>query len=285
MAALQGLTEASFVPFRVRRAAGKDVSVASDATVAGVVLLADLSGFTRMAARLCDLGAEGVEALSLQLDAVFGRMSAIIAAHGGDLLKFAGDAVLVLFEEEPAKVGMALERAAVCALALVAADYASHGSEAVSVHVALAAGTSLFELHVGGVQDRWEYLITGDVLTRDLGASLDRAGAREATCPRALGASLEALGFVIAPVDNVAVRLVSAPPTAAAAAAAAGTADVLPSTASRQWCARYIPSYARPFLSYGFSLGELRRCTVAFLQLPTPDATTASSRAAFQVIS
>lgn len=60
-------------------------------------MFADVSGFTALSERLAARGKVGAEQLTDILDAVFGRMLGLARARGGSLLKFGGDALLLLF--------------------------------------------------------------------------------------------------------------------------------------------------------------------------------------------
>src|SRR6478752_8827009 len=68
--------------------------------VDGTLVSADLSGFTALSERLAALGREGAEELTTLLNACFTGMIEIIEQHGGDVLKFGGDALLILFRGE-----------------------------------------------------------------------------------------------------------------------------------------------------------------------------------------
>lgn len=68
--------------------------------VEGSLLFADLSGSTALAERLSVLGREGTELVTDALNDVFTRMIDVIQAHGGDLITFGGDALLVYFGDE-----------------------------------------------------------------------------------------------------------------------------------------------------------------------------------------
>lgn len=63
----------------------------------GTAVLADLSGFTTLAERFARSGAEGTELLHRVVTACFGTVLDAPLALGGDVLGFAGDAVLVWF--------------------------------------------------------------------------------------------------------------------------------------------------------------------------------------------
>jgi class 3 adenylate cyclase/tetratricopeptide (TPR) repeat protein len=64
----------------------------------GSLCFADISGFTALTERLEARGPIGAEELVDTLDGVFGRMLEIVADRGGQLLKFGGDALLLLFD-------------------------------------------------------------------------------------------------------------------------------------------------------------------------------------------
>ncbi|MFL5737512.1 MAG: tetratricopeptide repeat protein, partial [Actinomycetota bacterium] len=79
----------------------------------GSVVFVDISGFTKLSERLSKKGKVGAEELTDVLGACFARLLAIAYGNGGSLLKFGGDALLLLFtgDEHPvnawrAAVGM-----------------------------------------------------------------------------------------------------------------------------------------------------------------------------------
>ncbi len=88
---------ARYVP---RVAAGLiDHSVGGRAhVVAGSLVFVDISGFTALSERLARRGRIGAEELTDVLDRVFGEMLVLAYARGGSLLKFGGDALLMLFD-------------------------------------------------------------------------------------------------------------------------------------------------------------------------------------------
>ncbi|HEY8092788.1 MAG TPA: adenylate/guanylate cyclase domain-containing protein, partial [Acidimicrobiales bacterium] len=63
----------------------------------GSLLLVDISGFTNLSERLARRGRIGAEELTDVLDRVFGTMLGLAYDRGGVLLKFGGDALLLLF--------------------------------------------------------------------------------------------------------------------------------------------------------------------------------------------
>lgn len=63
----------------------------------GCLLFADLAGFTAMTERLAAIGREGAEELTRVLNDFFAAMIAIVHEEGGDVLRFGGDAMTLLF--------------------------------------------------------------------------------------------------------------------------------------------------------------------------------------------
>lgn len=66
--------------------------------VDGTLVFADISGFTRLTERLARAGKVGAEEISQVLGTVFASMLDPAYRYGGDLLKWAGDAVWLLFD-------------------------------------------------------------------------------------------------------------------------------------------------------------------------------------------
>lgn len=66
--------------------------------IEGSMVLADVSGFTRVSERLARPGPIGAEEITDVIDETFGRLLSEADHLGGDLLKFGGDAVLLFFE-------------------------------------------------------------------------------------------------------------------------------------------------------------------------------------------
>ncbi|MDY7077850.1 MAG: tetratricopeptide repeat protein [Chloroflexota bacterium] len=67
----------------------------------GALLFADISGFTAMSERLSTLGRVGAEEITYLVNRYFSAMLEVLFAHGGDLFKFGGDALLAFFPDQP----------------------------------------------------------------------------------------------------------------------------------------------------------------------------------------
>eukprot|EP01117_Protostelium_nocturnum_P014485 TRINITY_DN5511_c0_g2_i2.p1 TRINITY_DN5511_c0_g2~~TRINITY_DN5511_c0_g2_i2.p1 ORF type:complete len:1733 (+),score=655.57 TRINITY_DN5511_c0_g2_i2:165-5363(+) len=131
------------------------------------VMFADISGFTALTERLAGEGLEGVEKLTTVLNQYFGKLIGIINKYGGDIIKFAGDAVLVIWPttSRPGLSGMIL-LACQCAKALLE-DLDSYTVNSVGsilrLHIGIGAG-EVSGIHIGGISNRIEFFISGQVL-------------------------------------------------------------------------------------------------------------------------
>ncbi len=66
----------------------------------GSLVSVDISGFTALAERLSAKGKVGAEELVQRISGVFDRLIEVAERHGGDVLKFRGDALLLFFRGE-----------------------------------------------------------------------------------------------------------------------------------------------------------------------------------------
>ncbi len=69
-------------------------------TTEGSVVFVDISGFTKLSEKLAKVGKEGAEQVTGAIEACFTDLLAVAYANDGSLIKFGGDALLLLFEEE-----------------------------------------------------------------------------------------------------------------------------------------------------------------------------------------
>src|SRR6185369_4715755 len=66
----------------------------------GSLVSVDISGFTALAERLAVKGRAGAEELVLRISGCFSELIEVAERHGGDVLKFRGDALLLFFRGE-----------------------------------------------------------------------------------------------------------------------------------------------------------------------------------------
>ncbi|MEZ0374480.1 MAG: adenylate/guanylate cyclase domain-containing protein, partial [Candidatus Sericytochromatia bacterium] len=128
----------SYVP----RLALQALSGTAPARFEAAVLFADISGFTRLTETLAEQGAEGLDALTLTLKRCFGSLIDMIRQHGGDVIKFAGDALLVIWS--PAELQQSLEelalRACHCALQMQRSWRAVRAQSSASLDLKIGLG-------------------------------------------------------------------------------------------------------------------------------------------------
>src|SRR5919197_4056049 len=68
--------------------------------VFGSLVLVDISGFTTLSERLARAGKQGAETLTEAIDSTFAQLLAVAYEEGGGLVKFGGDALLLLFTSD-----------------------------------------------------------------------------------------------------------------------------------------------------------------------------------------
>ena len=82
--------------------------------IGGSLLFADISGYTRLSERLAGRGRAGAEEAVTLIGGVLKAVTEAVESRGGDVLTFAGDAVIALFEgpDAPDAAGRAVDSAA-----------------------------------------------------------------------------------------------------------------------------------------------------------------------------
>ena len=275
---------ASFAPGRLcTRFAERDAEIAlpSAEDVRCAVLFADISGFTSLTERLAEKGAVGAEELTAALNRYFGQLIDIIDDFGGDVLKFAGDALLATFEdrehgEEPQGDDLkdASARAAAASLAIQEQmlEFPEVEGTKLSLKIGMAAG-DLRMLHLGGVFGRCELLMVGEPL-RELGEANDLAGPGDIIAAGSLWTTItdQAIGQKL--VDrNFRIKSLSRPADQFRRRDSSGQTllAAVPFRADSISAIRgYIPAAIYSRLAAGQTdwLGELRKVTVVFANLP-----------------
>jgi class 3 adenylate cyclase/predicted ATPase len=138
-----------------------DVPAVGGAFLDGALLLADISGFTALSERLSTLGREGAEQIIDLVNRYFGAMLEVLFAHGGDLFKFGGDALLAFFPDPISGSGNALQAAWAMQQAMTAFHQVktSLGTFPLEMKIGLHAG-AVFAARVGTIVER-EFIVTG----------------------------------------------------------------------------------------------------------------------------
>jgi class 3 adenylate cyclase/tetratricopeptide (TPR) repeat protein len=167
---------ARFIPaFLAAKAAADPAPPAAAGTepAHAAVLFADISGFTALSERLAASGAEGVEDLTRALNAYFGKLIDVITAHGGDVVKFAGDALLAFWpvaaEAELSRVARTAARCGLDVQSAIKSVVAGTGHK-LSLRAGVGAGP-VAVVTVGGVFDRWEVVVVGPAVVEATAAA------------------------------------------------------------------------------------------------------------------
>ena len=154
------------------------------------VLFVDISGFTPMSEALSKRGREGVEELSSILDRYFETMSDLVVESGGEVVKFAGDSLLVLFpvqaEHGDAHLGAAIHCSLLMqkAMADFGQVYTSAGTFPLRMKIGMSEGT-VYTTTIGDEERGMQPVFAGRPLTRCMQAE-DVAGAGEIVVDAAL---------------------------------------------------------------------------------------------------
>jgi class 3 adenylate cyclase/tetratricopeptide (TPR) repeat protein len=140
----------------------------------GVVLFADIVGFTPMSAALADAGADGTEELSEILNGFFARMIDLVTGYGGTVAKFVGDALTALFPFE-STTRDTVRRAVGCALGMQAATrgFQAMTTRAGTFPLAMRAGLGggrVLAAVVGDPAIRLEHVLAGEAIDRAVDA-------------------------------------------------------------------------------------------------------------------
>jgi class 3 adenylate cyclase/tetratricopeptide (TPR) repeat protein len=214
---------------------------------------ADLSGFTALSERLAQKGKEGAEELILVVSGCFEGLIGISARHGGDVLKFRGDALLLLFDGQ----GHA-ERACRAAAQMqwfietAAPSQSSVGPVSLTMSTGVHSGT--VHVFAAGTSHR-ELIVTGPAASETIRLESD-AAAGEVLLSVATAAMLEDDWLGAVREDGRLLRLEPA---------AAETGTPWPSPLELQAPEEYLPAPLRSALAGGVE-PEHRHVVAAFVK-------------------
>jgi class 3 adenylate cyclase/tetratricopeptide (TPR) repeat protein len=228
----------------------------------GTLMSADLSGFTNLSERLARLGREGAEVLTEVLNNCFDRMIGVVTRDGGDILKFGGDALLMLYTG-PQHTARAC-RSALAMRALIAEPVVAPSGARVKLRISQGIHSGTFGLFVatGG---HAELIVTGPGTTETVrcegeaaaGEILLSASAAASVSPAWLGPEKAGGRLLrrIAVSDDVVVDL---------------GGEELASTADHAWLEQFIPGAQREQIA-AETPSEHRGVTVAFVTFSGTD--------------
>ena len=142
----------------------RDEPAASWRELEGTLAFIDISGFTAMSEQLSGLGRAGAEEVTEVMNATFAALLGVAYAHGGGLLKFGGDALLLLYDGDEhgrraARAAFEMRRT----LRAIGRPRTSAGAIQLKMHAGLHSGR--FQFFLVGDSHR-ELLIAGPAATR-----------------------------------------------------------------------------------------------------------------------
>jgi len=181
---------ASYVPRLIRKRVAQNPTpiespFAQDFQAA--VLFADISGFTRLTEGLAESGPGGVEKLARILNDYFGQLIDLVYEYGGDVVKFAGDAVIAIWNIDsdsgtPDSVAREAQRQSIlrateCAFQ-IRERLLNYRAEDTTLYLKMSLGAGrVWESHIGGVFNRWEFVLVGNSMVEiGIANHLARAG-------------------------------------------------------------------------------------------------------------
>lgn len=131
-------------------------------------LFADIVEFSTLTEKVVSQQDRGLEMIANILSTYLEQLIRIIINANGDIVKFAGDALFVMWKVEEwseEKLAQATYTAALCGLEIQKRlfQFPIYEQIRLSVRVGVSTGT-VYTMHVGGAFQRWEYVITGDAL-------------------------------------------------------------------------------------------------------------------------
>lgn len=258
-----------YVPRLVRRQVGLRLgpTVAFADSLPGAAMFVDISGSSALAERLAVRGSTGTEELSALFNAYFGRLIELIAAHGGDVMQFAGDGLLALWTAEGTdlELGVLSHRAARCGRAIQAAlhDYPVADGIRLSSRVGVGCGQVTI-VHVGGVEGRWEYVVDGPPILQVARAQAEAQPGEVVLSSEAWASVGAGEGYTLPTGD---VCLESLDPPAAESLSPPASAD--DDDALRGYVSAAVLD--RTLAGQRQWLAELRRVSVLFIHLPDVD--------------
>ncbi len=249
-------------------------------TFAGAVLLTDIAGFTTLTERMDEAGPAGVEELSRLLNAYFTDLIDLVEAHGGLVMKFAGDALLAVWPGDAQTLAETAQLAAQAALFIQRQMHNRSVSDEVtlSMRVSLGAG-EVAHLVVGGGGTRWASRVAGVALAEARAAIASAEPGEVALSPGI--ARLLSTTARISPRADGGARLEAVAPL-----------DIRPArqpwVQARDVAALYthVPAAVRDRIGAGQAgwLAEFRRVSVVFINVPEVDDEPARRLARTQTV-
>lgn len=239
-----------------------------------VVLFADVSGYTAMCEAMSQSGPGGEEHLAKNLNSYFELLIRAMSGQGGDVFKFAGDAILVVWPPSNEPLDTLVRRATQCGLEIRASlqdAVLSHGVR-LSVKIGIGAG-KIGILHLGGVYNRLEYLAIGEPLVQAFNAEHHATKTELVVSPFAWGLIKDHFKANVLDDGYAFINECENPLRKVGVVKSLGAKTAFSETVVRNMCS-YIPTAVIPFATQNDDkwVNELRHITVLFVNLGVREA-------------
>eukprot|EP00826_Nyctotherus_ovalis_P024905 TRINITY_DN19218_c0_g2_i1.p1 TRINITY_DN19218_c0_g2~~TRINITY_DN19218_c0_g2_i1.p1 ORF type:complete len:238 (+),score=57.86 TRINITY_DN19218_c0_g2_i1:159-872(+) len=136
-----------------------------------VVMFSDISGFTSISETCAKLGPRGAEELVFCINRYMEALIKTITKYGGDIIKFVGDAMIVIWprgsEESLANTARKAIQSALEIQSELNNIRIMQNVSKLSVKIGIGAGKCGL-LHVGGIFKRAEFFVVGNALSQAL---------------------------------------------------------------------------------------------------------------------
>jgi class 3 adenylate cyclase len=170
----------------------------------GVVMIVDISGFTKLSGAFCSKGRDGIDGLQKIVNGFMGILVEAVYSCGGDVIKFAGDALICIFEPDKMLGDKGLLRVCIQSV-LCAWKLKDVHTDQLTAHIGIAYGDICFGV-VGGHNARWEFLVSGACLA-SLSSCLDDAPSRNVAVTQPFHDKVQELLTKFAPAETGSFRL------------------------------------------------------------------------------
>jgi predicted ATPase/class 3 adenylate cyclase len=136
------------------------------------ILFADVSGFTALTETLSRQSSTGAEELTSLLNLYFTRMITHIESYRGQVVRLSGDAITAIFRvddlpDHTLTSAMLYAMYAAIDMQIAMIDFqhitTSVGEASLALKIGIGA-SNVVAAHIGGVFERWEYLVAGDAI-------------------------------------------------------------------------------------------------------------------------
>lgn len=141
-------------------------------SLSAAILFADISGFTALTEALSRQSSNGAEELTSLINLYFTRMITHIESYNGIIVRLSGDAITAIFRadeipgDDPTNPLLYAIYAAID-MQIAMIDFQNLSTSVGEASLALKIGIgngAVFAANIGGVFDRWEYLIGGNAI-------------------------------------------------------------------------------------------------------------------------